>query len=306
MVKFNRVYSLRVEVEDGTSADLPIAQRANKNVEVALPYTVEFHITRQALGSSQTGTFRVFNLPEAIRNSVQKDLSQMRQLRAIQFRCGYAPNSDIDPPLVFNGTVLTAFSFREKTDWVTEIEAFDGGWQMANANKVSLSLSPGASASSVISQLATQLLFTQSSPIIGSFPTKNKRGEVLFGNAWTLLQQKANGLAFIDNGQVKALNYYEVFIGQIPVLSADSGLLGSPKRTQTSLEFDMLFEPRLSVGQIVEVKSSSNTQFNRPWKVLGFEHRGTVSPVVSGDCLTSVRLWLTDKQLTIVPGLAAV
>jgi len=40
---------LKVEVEDGTSSDLPVALRANNSVEVALPYTIEFHITRQAL-----------------------------------------------------------------------------------------------------------------------------------------------------------------------------------------------------------------------------------------------------------------
>ncbi len=306
MLKFNRVYSLKVEADDGSDTAVPLAQRANKNVEITLPNTIEFTVLRQALGSSQTATFRIYNLAENVRNALQKDLSQVQQLRAIQFRCGYETSTSATLPLVFNGTVLIALSYREKTDWITEIEAYDGGWQMANANNVAQTLGPGASAASIIAELARRLLGTSGAPIVGDFPTINKRGEVLFGNVWSLIQQKSNGLAFIDNGQVKALNYHEVFIGQVPLLSAESGLLGSPKRTKTSLEFDLIFEPRLSVGQIVELRSSSNTQFNRKWKVMGFEHKGTVSPVTCGESITSVKLWLTDKQLTIVQGLSAV
>jgi hypothetical protein len=303
MEKFNRVYTLSVEVDNGvnTSPLLPEFQ-ANKNVTITLPYTVEFEISRRALSSAQTGTFRVFNLGLEVRNAIQKDIFQYTQLRAIQFRAGYdSPNGKF-VPIVFNGTVLTAYSYREGVNWVTEIEAFDGGWQMANANNVSLTLAPGASAASVITQLSRQLPNISGTPIVGNFPVSNLRGEALFGNAWQLILQKSNGLATIDNGQVKALNYYEVIQGEIPLISSETGLLGSPKRTTSTLEFDMIFEPRLTVGQIVLLKSSANKQFNRPWKVLGFDHRGTISASVGGDCLTSVRLWFTTQGLEVIPG----
>lgn len=303
MEKFNRVYSLKVEVDNGVNTS-PLRPEfsANKNVEITLPYTVEFTISRRTLTSAQTGTFRIFNLGAEVRSAIQKDIFQFTQLRAIQFRAGYdSPNGKFTP-IVFNGTVLTAYSWREDTTWITEIEAYDGGWQMANANNVSLSLSPGATASSVITQLAQQLPNISGVPIVGSFPTANLRGEVLFGNAWQLILQKSNGLATIDNGQVKALNYNEVIQGEIPLISSETGLLGSPKRTTSTLEFDMIFEPRLTVGQIVQLDSVSNRQFNRAWKVLGFDHRGTISPAVAGDCITSVRLWFTTQDLQLIPG----
>lgn len=311
MDKFNRVYSLKVEVDDGTANPLIRPEfRANKNIEISLPYTVEFEIVRRNFTSAQTGTFRIKNLGLDVRNAIQKDIFQFTQLRAIQFRAGYESPSGDFMPLVFNGTVLSAYSYRVEQDWITEIEAFDGGWQMANTNAVSLTLSPGITASAVIRQLSGQILQqygrATAPPIIGNFPSTNLRGEVLFGNAWGLIIQKSNGTATIDNGQIKALQFHEVFQGELPVITSDSGLLGSPKRTTSTLEFDMIFEPRLSVGQLVILESFTNTQYNRPWKVIGFEHRGTISPVESGDCLTSVRLWFTLRDLELIAGSAIV
>lgn len=298
MEKFNRIYSLKVEVVADT-APAPLLRTSN-NIEITLPNTLEFTISRRNLSSAQTATFRVYNLAEEVRNAVQKDIFQFTQFRAIQFRAGYQPDGERFLPLVFNGTVSRAYSFRVDKDWITEIEAFDGGWQMANGNNVALTLSPGISAAEILNQLSRQLPRISGVPIIGNFPTTNKRGEVLFGNIWNLILEKSNGLATIDNGQVKALNYNEVFQGVLPVLSQDNGLLGSPKRTTSTLEFDMIFEPRLSVGQIIELRSVSNRQFNRLWKVLGFDHVGTISAAVSGDCLTKVRLWFTLEELSVI------
>lgn len=301
MQKFNRIYTLSVEVDPGYSPSLVNATtKANANVEITLPYTVEFEITRRLLTSAQSGTFRVYNLSERIRNAIQKDVFQFTQFRAIQFRAGYDGPDGKFEALAFNGNVLQAYSYRQDKDWITEIEAFDGGWQMANADNISVTLAPGTTASQVAQQIADQLPKLTGSPIIGSFPSVNYRGEVLFGNAWDLLIQKTNGLVTIDNGQVKALNYSEVIKGEIPVISAETGLLGSPKRTRSTLEFDMIFEPRLTVGQVVIVESVTNKQFNRPWKVQGFSHRGTISPAVGGEAITSVSLWFTPEELQLL------
>lgn len=303
MEKFNRVYSLSVEVDNGiNTTPLRPEFRANKNVTITLPYTVKFQISRRTLTSAQTGTFRVYNLGVEIRNAIQKDVFQFTQLRAIQFKAGYDTPNGSFMPLVFNGTVLTAYSYREGVNWITEIEAFDGGWQMANANNIALTLAAGTTTSDVITQLAKQLPNLSGSPIVGSFPSANLRGEVLFGNAWSLLIQKSNGQVMIDNGQVKALQYNEVIRGEIPVISSETGLLNSPKRTTSTLEFDMIFEPRLTVAQIVRVESSSNRQFNRNWKVMAFDHHGTISLDVGEECLTSVRLWFTPEDLVLISG----
>lgn len=303
MEKFNPIYSLKVEVDNGVgTSPLRAEFTANKFVEITRPFTLEFEIERQNSSSAQTGSFRIFGLGEQIRNAIQKDIFQFTQLRAIQLRAGYDNPNGKFMALVFNGTVKTAYSWREDNIWITEIEAYDGGFPMANGNNAAITLAPGFTAAATILQLAKMLPGLTGTPIIGNFPTKNKRGEVLFGNIWDLIEQKSNGFAFIDNGQVKALNFNEVIQGHLPEISSDSGLLGSPKRTTSTLEFSMLFEPRLTLGQIVRVNSVTNRQFNRDWKVIGFAHRGTISEAVAGDLITTVRLWFTTQDLQLISG----
>lgn len=309
MDKFNPVYELRVEVERGTAAQktLPFAERANEYVTITLPYSVEFDISRQNLASAQTGHFTIRGLGEADRNAIQKDAFNTTQLRALQFHAGYDSPGGTFMALCFNGTVLTAYSYRDGETWVTDIDAFDGGWSIANGNTVSITLGPGIASSSVLQQLCAQVPGLTGDPIIGNkFTTANKRGRVLFGNAWDLVRQESGGLAIIDNGQVKALDYNEVIEGRaLPIISSATGLLGSPRRTASMLTFDMVFEPRLTIAQTVQLESTTNKQFNRDWKVIGIDHRGTISPSVGGTRITTVNLWYTTEALRLVQGAAA-
>lgn len=303
MQKFNRVYLMKVEGDDGTSLTSlaePFrsnhAEAADKMITITLPYTVEFRIVRRQLTSSQSGNFKIYNLGKNVRDAIQKDIFQRSQYRRIEFYAGYDSPDGKFVPLVFNGTVLTAFSYRVDRNWVTEIEAYDGMWQRVNGNNVSLSLAPNTSTRDVLFQLATSLPNLTGQPLIGQFPTTSPRGQVLFGNAWDLLVQQSQGLAFIDSNQLKVLNWNEFITSDLETLSWENGLLGAPKRTETMLEFDMIFEPRLTVGQILNLNSLTQPIYNHDWKVMGFEHRGTISPSVAGECLTSVSLWFTQRQ----------
>jgi hypothetical protein len=301
MQKFDRVYSLSVEVDNGVNTS-PLRREftANKSVTITLPFTLEFEITRNSLATAQTATFRLYNLAEATRNAILKDKFNFTQLRAIQFRAGYYSPANDFMPLVFNGTVLTAYSYRRGVDFITEIQAYDGGWQMSNINTVSLTLEAGATGTQTITRLSKLLTGLDGIPIVGNYPVANKRGEVLFGNAWQLIQLKSGFSAIIDNGQVKALNRDEVIAGQIPVISSATGLLGSPQRSDASLDFEMIFEPRLTLYQLIRLESSVQPIYNRNWKVMGIKHTGTISPRVGGDALTKVQLFFTNTDFVKV------
>lgn len=298
MQKFDRVYSLSVEVDDGVNTS-PLRREftANKSLTITLPITLEFDIVRQGLASAQTATFKLYNLSAKTRNAIQKDYYNFTQLRAIQFRAGYYSPAGDFKPLVFNGTVKTAYSYRRGVDFITEIEAYDGGFAMSNVNNVSFTLEAGATGRDTLLRLS-KLMNLPGAPIIGNFPTVNKRGEVMFGNAWQLIQQKSGFLACIDNGQVKALALKEVIAGSIPVISKQTGLLGSPQRGDSRLEFEMIFEPRLTLFQLVKLESESQPLYNRNWKVYGLRHSGTISPRVGGEAITKVSLWFSEEDFT--------
>lgn len=286
-MKFGRTYSLSVEVAGGG------------NVTITPPLTLILDVRRNSLASANVATFRVLNLGERTRNAIYKDRYAVTEFRAIQLRAGYEDFA----PLIFNGNVKQAYSYRQGTEMITEIEAYDGGFAMVNGF-TSTTLSAGQNVANVIRSLASTLPGLSSVPIVGDFVGSNKRGEVLMGNTWSLIQQKSAGLAIIDNGQVKALRDNEAIEGQIPIVDSSTGLLNSPRRSDAMIEFDMLFEPRLTVGQVLALKSSTNPIFDGVYKVMGFSHRATISPAVGGGAKTTVNLWLGTQTLNVIRGAA--
>ena len=84
------------------------------------------------------------------------------------------------------------------------------------------------------------------------------------------------------------------------MINAASGLLGSPQRSTTKLEVEILLETRLTLGQIIQLESEDDTTFNGTYKVMGFIHRGTISPAVAGPCSTTVSLFFGSSELQIV------
>lgn len=292
-MKFIRRCQLSVEVS-------PNAQGvAQSNLTIPEELTVEFEISRQSLASSQEATFRVFNLSQKTRGLIFKDPYALTEFRAVQFRAGYRDDPVL--PLCFNGFMRSAVSYRPSggTEMITEIKAYDGGLAMANGF-TSQTIASGTSVATMLSLLAKQLPRISGSPVIGAFPVTNKRGTVLLGNTWALLLELSGGLATIDNGQVKALNYNEAIAAEIPVINSESGLLGSPQRSSTKIDVEMLFEPRLTLGQVVQLESRDSKLFNGTYKVMGFTHRGTISPAVAGACSSLVSLFFGSSELQIV------
>jgi len=299
-MKLGRKCQLSVEVNPSTKkTEGSEWLDAQNHVTIPPDFTVEFEIVRQFQASSQTGTFKIYNLGEKTRNLLQKDKYATTERRLIQFRAGY----DTFLPLVFNGQVSTAYSYRNGVNFITEIEAWDGGFSTLNGFS-SITVSSDTPTSQVLANLGKSLPATSGNPIVGNFPRVSKRGRVLFGNTWGIIVQESENLATIDNGQVKILNNNEAIESTIPVVNADSGLLGSPRRSATNIEFDMIFEPRLTVGQILQLESATNRLYSGTYKVTGFTHKGIISPSVSGDCISKVNLFYGSEELKIVQGQA--
>ena len=300
MLKLNRVYELKIEASDQVLPASQVTAENTKNVTIKLPFTLEFEITRANLSSAQTATFKIYNLGKKTRDAIQKDSWQWIY-RAIQFRAGYEDPNGQMLPLLFNGTVKTAYSYRQGVDFITEIEAYDSAWAMANGFST-LSLTAGKTASEIVGLLAKNLPGLTGTPIIGNFPTIAKRGQVFVGNTWTLIQNLTNQLAVMNNGQLIAMKLNEVFRGGLPLISEETGLLGIPKRSNAFLECEMIFEPRLTLCQIIELRTILSPQFNRFWKVVGVQHQGMISPSVAGSATSKATLWFTPYEFKEVYG----
>lgn len=274
MDKFDRNFQLFIQKKDGTT------------LQLERPFTVEFDIHRNSLSSANVAQIRIYNLSPDTRNQIRKDQFDYGDQRLITFKAGYGKKLS----LAFTGNITQAWSVREGTNMVTTIESFDGGY--AYVNSITDDQFPaGTPQSSIIDSIA-QNLGPQGVSLgaIGSYPGDISRGNSYSGNTTDVLKRITGGGFFIDNGKVNCLNDDECLAGEIPLINASSGLLGTPILEQQYINLELLFEPNLKVGELIKLESVTEKRFNGSHKILSIKHRGVISESVSGSATTSLGL----------------
>lgn len=271
-------------------------------IQITNPFTLEFNVERRALASVNTATFRIYNLNEDTRNRLFKDYTNFLCLRKVVLRAGYE-----DPlPVIFNGNVKWCTSYRRKgqTNFVTEIEAYD--WAFAVANSYTSKNWPGTVRKQVV---VDQLIKDMSSLGVSRGYvrpyTEEYQNKVVSGDSWETLKAETNEACHIDNGKINVLNEDDCFAGTTNEISTNTGLLGSPKRSETLVIAEMLFEPTLQISQLAELRAVSQKIFNGEYKVVGLNHYGVISDAVGGECQTTVNLFSFVKNAQLISNTAS-
>jgi len=306
--KFNRNYKLTIQ-EDGKDA-----------IIIEYPLTIEFTIQRATWSMSGTGKIRIYNLSKVTRRAIYKNPIEVSRFIRCKLEAGYGDNLST----IFDGDIKWARSSRAEgsVDFITELDVFnyafvvdksESPWSVDDAGKTAPPYA--TSKDQVIRRLCSDLKYPQddelvSMPIgaIGSFDKAKRRSYVANGNTWDQLKTETDGKCFIDDGKVYCLGINEVIDGDITEISSETGLLGTPKVDGMYLMFDILFEQSLKIGQKVDLKSDTLTDFNGVYKVIAVTHSGTISGAVSGKCVTSVTLMVgsagkEDPFTTVKQGL---
>lgn len=282
MRKFGRNYSLSVGTQNGST------------LTIALPFTIEFDITRNTLTSANVCSIRIYNLSANHRNQLRFNIMDTGDYRPITLFAGYGNNLSV----IFSGSITQAWSVREGVNFITTIECFDGGYAFNNGI-TNTTFPSGTPMQTVISSLAGSLPNVQGGYIGTNYPGTLSRGNSVNGNTMDLLRDLTGGGVFIDNGTVNCLGDNECIPANgITVIDESSGLLATPVREQTILTFDMIFEPRLVVGQQIQLNSSTGANFNGFYKTISVKHRGMISGAVCGDAITSVGLFYGTAALS--------
>lgn len=286
MDKFGRNYLLQVQLKDGSY------------VPITLPFTIEFDIVRHSLQSTNLAKIRIYNLGPDLRNQIRKNVIDFDFVnRGIILNAGYGTNL----ATIFKGTVGTAWSIREGNNFITQIESFDGGFDITNGfvNKQYVSGTPYVD---IIADLARS--FPKSTiGAIGNYPGKLTRGNSYTGNTAFLLNELTGGGFFIDNEKVYALGANEfIATAGVPLtINSKSGLLGTPMLEETTVHFDIIFEPSFNVGTSVILDSITADNFNRLYKLTRVKHRGMISSAVCGEVITTAEFFYSRKLAEVQP-----
>lgn len=270
--KLGRTYKLFVESADGTEI-----------ITIEPPLTLEFNIFRNTLSSTGESTFKIYNLGKTVRGKIYKDRFDYTSYRSIELKAGYGDTM----PTIFRGNVTQAWSVREGTNFITNIDALDGGFDFING-EADLVFDKNLSVEGAIGALISKFPNLKKGAV-GNFPGILSRGVSISGSIAGKLKDYTNGNLFVDLERVYCLNNDEAIQGSFLVMDSSTGLLGTPYREDTILSFDMVFEPRLILGQKIELDSiSAENNFNGEYKVTSIKHTGMISDAVCGSVITSV------------------
>lgn len=307
MVKLNRNASLLVQdppielanldVESGQIVSTGQYVPSGGFTKIDYPLTIQFDIERTTSSSPNYGNFRITNLAQTTYERLAKDMYNIndfgsgKEYRQVIFSAGYQELSTI-----FQGSLVEGWTERSGTEIITHLRCQDGLYQIANAY-TSQTFQAGTSMNDIFKTLLQDLGLQQG--IVGTIPENQSplRAAAYNGNTFQLLRDNFNNRVFIDLEKTYLLADDEVILGQVPLISSETGLLGVPRRQNTYIQVDIIFEPRIQIGQIVEVVSKIDPRFNGQWKVQGIKHSGTISGAIGGDCKTTLQLFYGTKAL---------
>ena len=298
--KFIRNYKMSIQVSEDVTAPYLIIQP---------PFTLEFSINKDCLSSSSTGSFQIYNLSATHRNQVRKNINDFLTVRKIILQAGYGNNLSV----IFNGMIQQAFSRRDGVDAITQIEAADWSFAFISPDSDYYG-APGSSSTQkqLLTNVINKALPSVTTGAIGQgYDVPFGRETSHADSAKNIIQQYTGGSGtsafFIDNGVANILGQNEAIQAQgIQTINADTGLLGKPIQEANILNFEMIFEPRLLMAQVINLESVTEPQLSGQYKVISIKHHGMISDAVCGDAITSVGLFSPhfppqNNQFQIIP-----
>lgn len=257
-------------------------------IDIGLPLTISFDVKRNFQTSANDCSIRIYNLSAQNRNLIRKNGTDWDLSRSVKLYAGYQNNLS----LIFSGQIFRCWSVREGVDFISEIECMDAGLCFQDA-QLALAVQKDIPKSQVLSDMIGSLAgYGVSAGTVGDFSSLGSaaRGNSFEGSTISRINDLASRCLFIDNGTAHCLNQNECLPGQLKVINSKNGLLATPVREQTLIHFDMIFEPRLIVGQYILLESDQDANFNGQYRVMNINHRGMISPSVCGEVITSVTL----------------
>lgn len=272
------------------------------------PLTVKFNIQRNNLVSVNTGTFELINLNINSRSSIRKDEWNIKYDKSVVFYAGYG--DDISAlSLCFSGKVQHAFSVRQGVDFVTTITGFDDPVAVKQTyfeNKYRAGESYLKLMEDIVAQfkingisrgaISKRIYYPATKTAILMADKKFVKDKTIQGPAMNVIGEYFGPKAYIDNGTINFLNEDEYARASLRTISSETGLLGTPRQSNQVVYVDIMFEPGISCGQLINVLSTENApnlknpNFNGLYRVMGITHKGTISGAMGGEAVTSLAL----------------
>lgn len=224
---------------------------------------IQFMVRNGSVQTLKQADIRIYNLSDATAKQIESEFTQ------VQLQAGYAGNLS----LIFRGTICWVYRGRlNATDSYVRIIAQDGD-EAYNFAVVNQTLSAGWDPSTVFGAVAKSMspygVTTGYSSITGN---PAPRGKVLFGMARDRLRCLADSQHAgwgIENSTLNLVPYSTVMPGTVPVLNAQTGMLGVPEQTIQGIIVRCLLNPDIRSFGKLQIDNSAITSLTVKQQLTG-------------------------------------
>ncbi len=211
---------------------------------------IVFDVKKNDLLAPNTASVKVYNANERTVGKVIKEFD------AMHLEVGYRDGS---LRVVYSGTVIQAFRYREGPDTVLELVGGDGDraytYGIVNAT-MSAGSTPASQLKAAVGMQPDLLAGTiAQSGTEASLP----RGKVMFGPFRDLARRAGKNMGsqvYIDSGKLMAVPGGGVLPGDPVELSPETGLVQSAQQTIDGVQCQCLINPNVRIGALIHLDAS--------------------------------------------------
>ncbi|WP_448512385.1 phage protein [Photorhabdus laumondii] len=226
---------------------------------------VTFEVSKTITSEPNPATIRVYNLDQSHRNLITSKTYNKASLAV-----GYD-----ELRVIYTGDIIEAVTIRDDLDFIIELTCGDG-YEAYTGALVNKTLKAGATDADILSE-ATKSMKVDKGVIDLPKDRQLPRGKVLTGNARDIMHKIArnNGANWsVQDGNMVVLPKNKVLADNEGfVLSQETGMIGSPEKTDDGLSVTCLCNPALRIGGLVRIQSII-PEYNGDYKITELEHSG--------------------------------
>ena len=275
---FNRDFDMTLGAQKlGVQTVDPVTKAVSPTLRVV------FAVEKSGNRDPNSAEVEIYNLSETNRKALQagSDLAEFNRKVGLIYdwplvlNAGYVSTKS----QIFSGDIVQANSRLNGQDWITTIEAEDGGhkYRSARLPKGGLSFGAGTPVLTVLTALATALGVGLGNSA-AHFALGAQRGYLNFdhgvalsGRVSKLLNKYVTSAGYhwsIQDGQLQVLAPDETLMDSITILSSLTGLVGSPEKGEKGvITAKSLLQPSIMPGRRVTMFSKMITGSYKATKV---------------------------------------
>lgn len=260
---------MRAGIQHGRRASVVIAPTSgDPGVELA-GLRIAFKVKKKSTSHANTINVKVWNLSERTRDRIVKKQT------VLILRAGYGESTDKIPRLG-SGVIQRVVHSAQSPEVMTEVELRDGGLGLDDS-EFRRAYPAGTKVQRVVDDVLKAMPDVSRGAMQSAALARKLPGKRSFsGNARNVLDKLSKAFGFewsVQDGSAQFVDRTAAVGGQVSaiVLSAKTGLIGSPSRTNAGCKAKCLMQPAIIPGRFIKTESRFCAGY---FKALTVEHSG--------------------------------